>query len=373
MRHPLTRLLPLLLIPLAGCAGKRLHLFRGLDRDLYDAQIEASPDPLGVSLQDGSAPTEPEAEQPPAPRWLQPAMLTSEGVSGRGAWSADGSKIVFQSVRAGGMVPNPWEQTYIMDADGETQRRITMGLGKTHGPAFVPGEGLLVAYASTHHTGETPPRDGSGLDDGGDAAMDLFIQDLSAGTFSALAEGPGFDGEPSFCADGTRAAFISARDGLRTVYLSDLEGTEARRVYPGDEPLRSPRLSPACDQLLWVAQGPDGQMLAVMSPGADLPTPLLGPVPRIESADWIAGSDVIVFASDLDGPGGPLDLYVIGIDGDGLRRLTKTPASESHPRPSPDGSQLLYTLDTEAGAQLVVAPLDAASGAVFELPGGAIE
>ncbi len=350
-------------------------MFRGIERDLYDVQFEeAGPEVLAMSLTDLPVPSAPESgAEPVAPAWLEPTPLTSEGVAGRGSWSEDGTRIVFQSVRDGGMVPNPWEQTYLMAADGQTQRRITMGLGKTHGPAFVPGDGLRVAYASTHHTGQTPPREGQGLDDAGDPDMDLFIQDLSAGSFSTFAEGPGFDGEISFCADGTRAAFVSERAGHRTVYLSDGAGGGPRRVYPGDEPLHSPRLSAACDQLLWIAQGPDGQMLSVMAPDAELPMPLLGPVPRIESAEWIAGSERIVFASDLDQPGGPLDLYVIGIDGDGLRRLTHTDASESQPRPAPDGTALLYALDGPSGAQLVVAPLSPASGAPFVLPVGAIE
>jgi len=370
VRHPLAPLLlSLLLLLSAGCAGKRIHLFRGVDSDLYDVEIEEMPEEhAAAALKD--LPAEPAEPEPEPERWLEPTVLTSEGVSGRGAWAPEGDRIVFQSVRAGGMVPNPWEQTFLMDPDGSTQRRITMGLGKTHAPTFVGGVGLRVAYASTHHTGETPPREGQGLDDSRDPAMDLFIQDLSAGTFSALAEGPGFDGEPSFCPDGTLAAYVSEREGLRTVHLTELtDGSTPRRVYPGDEPLHSPRLSPTCDHLLFITQGPDGQMLATMAIDADLPTPLLGPVPRIESADWIPGTETIVFASDLDEPGGALDLYVIGLDGDGLRRLTRSPESESQPRPSPDGAAILYALDE----QLVVAPLATDSGAVFDLPGGAIE
>ena len=354
--------LPLLLlaasVALSGCAGKRLQLFRGLERDLFDVHAEsdlalASPAPQAA---------------PQEPVWLSPTILTADGVSGRGAWSPDGAHIVFQSVRPGGLVPNPWEQTWIMGADGSAQRRVSMGVGKTHGPAWIPGTERSVAYASTHAGGLTPPRDTPGLHAGRDPAMDLYIQDLQDGSFAMLSGADGFDGEVVFC--GRRFAHVGLRAGATTVVISSLDDPAVSQTLDAGPNPRWPRLSPDCGSVLWVVDTPDGSMVAVQSLDADLPTPLLGPLPSIGSADWIPGADAIVFASDVADPGGAHDLFRLGLDGDDLRRLTDG-LRASHPRTSPDGTRLLFTVETPTGPQVATAPLT--PGAVYVLPPGDAE
>src|SRR5687768_9977053 len=82
------------------------------------------------------------------PQFLSSArQLTFEGRrSGEGYFSADGSKLVFQSEREAG---NPFYQIYLMDLlTGETNR-VSPGTGKTT-CAWLHPDGTSVLFASTH-------------------------------------------------------------------------------------------------------------------------------------------------------------------------------------------------------------------------------
>jgi dipeptidyl aminopeptidase/acylaminoacyl peptidase len=60
----------------------------------------------------------------------------------------------------------------------------------------------------------------------------------------------------------------------------------------------------------------------------------------------------VVRTTDLEANRGRQDLWLVGADGSGLRRLTTDPASDSEPRWAPDG-QSLYFLSTRAGSSQV--------------------
>lgn len=62
------------------------------------------------------------------------------------AWSADGSKIAFARLF------NPYGQIYVMDADGNHQRRLTRNSGSDDQPAWSPN-GRKIAFARAIRTG----------------------------------------------------------------------------------------------------------------------------------------------------------------------------------------------------------------------------
>ncbi|MDI5970962.1 hypothetical protein POF50_016700 [Streptomyces sp. SL13] len=72
------------------------------------------------------------------------------------------------------------------------------------------------------------------------------------------------------------------------------------------------------------------------------------------------GRDVVFDAAEPGGTGGGTqrDLWLVGTDGTGLRRLTDTPADETSPTVSPDGRTLAYSSTADPRhAQLYVRPL----------------
>lgn len=124
--------------------------------------------------------------------------------------------------------------------------------------------------------------------------------------------------------DGSRLAFVSSRDGDYEVYVVD---------YGGDEPTN---LTGHPDYDIVGAWSPDGRRFAFMS-----------------TRGFELGGD--------DGPF-PGHVYVVGIDGSGLRQVTRSPLTSSlGPTDwSPDGRWL--TIARESDGQLDVFLLDVESG-----------
>lgn len=74
-------------------------------------------------------------------------QLTFEGLrAGEGYFSADGTKLIFQSER---LAENPWYQIYLMDLETGDVDRVSPGHGKTT-CAWIHPEGDRVLFASTH-------------------------------------------------------------------------------------------------------------------------------------------------------------------------------------------------------------------------------
>ena len=88
---------------------------------------------------------------PPAPLLAGVHPVTFEGRrAGEGYFSADGSRMVFQSEREPG---NPFFQIYRMDLESGDVRRISTGVGKTTCGWEHPS-GARVLFASTHEDPE---------------------------------------------------------------------------------------------------------------------------------------------------------------------------------------------------------------------------
>jgi Tol biopolymer transport system component len=80
------------------------------------------------------------------------------------------------------------------------------------------------------------------------------------------------------------------------------------------------------------------------------------------------GRSVVFDAAEPGGPGGATqrDLWIVGTDGTGLRRLTDTPADETSPTVSPDGTEVAYA-STAFGAHRQIAEQPLRGGAATQI------
>jgi TolB protein len=192
-------------------------------------------------------------------------LTNSPAAESSPAWSPNSQKIAYESTG----------QIYIMDADGSHSTQLTKDLVNSK-PIWMPG-GQRIAFETTNGAGlwwwRSIKIDGSDVQTLTKTSYDFFFQTLA------------------WSPDGSKIAYMSLKeqevrnDGSSQIHVCNLDGTGDRAltqdIWANIKPLWSP----------------DGKKLA--------------------------------FFSERDGTYNVFALYIINIDGSGLRRLTKPQYDES--------------------------------------------
>jgi TolB protein len=217
-------------------------------------------------------------------------VTSRDGAEFDGAWSPDGSWIVYRDSRRG---INEDDEIYVVAADGSGARNLTADPANDWGPDWSP-DGEWIVFNSDRGAGPMsgwlvrPDRSGlrrievdgwveypSFSPDGtriafmGHAAgdYDIYVADIATGETTQLTDAPGSDGWPAWSPDGTLIAFKSDRDDClysgdapecwRTgeagdhhdIWIMNADGTDQRRGTP--------------EQGQFVTWSPDGDYLLI--------------------------------------------------------------------------------------------------------------
>ena len=173
-------------------------------------------------------------------------------------------------------------------------------------------------------------------------SADIFVMDADGGNQERLTIKSARDAHPSWSPDRTKIAYVSNLGGEgHQIYVMDARGKGAIKLTDG------PRGKGDLD---W---SPDGEKIAFTS--WDGQNRLIWGNPRITVMDadgnnpfkltdgqepsWSPDGRRIAFASGRDWKD---QIFVIGIDGDGLERVTKDNAIKGTPAWSPDGKRIAY-------------------------------
>lgn len=166
----------------------------------------------------------------------------------------------------------------------------------------------------------------------------------------------------------THLTFVSDRDsqsllGLvpdrqtKEVYVADYDGANVRRITVSRSLNITPALAPngrALAYTSYVSGFPDVVISHIYEGRMDAPG---GGTTRIHN--WLPAfspdGGQIAFNSNRDGN---IELYVMNVDGSGLRRLTNHPSIDTSPTWSPLGHQLAFTSDRSGSPQLYVVDVD---------------
>ncbi len=239
-------------------------------------------------------------------------------------WSPDGSKIVFSSNRDG------QREIYVMDADGGNPTRLTNHTANDNFPDWSP-DGSKIVFASTRDS--TPPCDPSTTVL---PAFHIFVMDADGTDVEQLTADPSFiDLQSHISPDGERVVFTRVRgcfpDDQRAIHVMNIDGTDVTQLTPWEmqavEPDWAPsgthiafndNVCPICFQFanLWIMRDDGTEMVQLTEDFGDNLRPTFSP-----------DGTKLTWTNDPP-PGGDLgdeDIYVMNLDGTGVRNLTKSP------------------------------------------------
>jgi Tol biopolymer transport system component len=298
--------------------------------------LQVGSDATGLTmLRDGACPT---GTLPPCPGAVS------------ATWSPDGTRLA-------AVVGT---QLWLFGADGSRQL-VPTGVAVSGGspPAWSPN-GKQVAFLDRE------------VVDGFGTLFDIYVYDFATGGVRRLTVGHAVT--DLAWAPGPQVVFSSAVGDRFALFLVDAGGTVRQLTRPAESEVdRRPAWSPNGREIAFVHLrqiGEDaghGRLTVISADGSSARTLSEAPlgVELDQAPAWSPDGSKIAFTTSLNGRPSPItqivvgrDLYVVGADGTGERRLTESAerdVADHNPTWSADGSQLAFeTLDREVQSKTSV-------------------
>lgn len=224
-----------------------------------------------------------------------------------------------------------WE----MDYDGANQHQITH-VGYAISPRISPDNSRL-AFSML----------------GRSSGFQIGMYSLLLNRTVNFANVGGTNVSPAWAPNGQQIAFSSSRTGDPEIWVSDAQGTSARRVTDFRGPDASPTWNPKTGaQIAWIS-GRTGlpQLYIMEADGSGVQRLTDGGY--VSSPSWSPNGQFIAFAWDRKyGPGAPggEDIYVMEIATKKWIQLTHDSGRCDFPSWSPDGRHLVYAVSSDGRA-----------------------
>ena len=218
-------------------------------------------------------------------------------------------------------------EIYCADTTGHIIRRIKTDAPHTSSLSWSP-DGRSVAYQSNH-----------------EGTPNIYVMDIRSKDSRRLTNHEGRNLRPAWSPHGKWIAFVSDRAGEHLdVYRMDTDGSNVRRLTNRGNNWR-PGWSPDSQWIAFTATQDRRTALYIMTADGKGRKQIKQDVSTLSGGAWSPNGKQIAFATGNEFEVG-VNIYVIDIDGNNLRKLTQVGAlsSATHPAWSPDGEWIAYSL-----------------------------
>ena len=230
------------------------------------------------------------------------------------------------------------------DLTTDAARTVTTAASPTASDEFAPATYGLAGGVTTTVAGATGDARGRiafvSSREGHVHILNIFVMSSDGSGITQLTNTDHYDGEPAWSSDGSRIAFISARDDNSEVYVMDHDGSDQTRLTHTPATEGRPQWSPDGSSISFISDRDGNYDLFVMNADGTGQTNLTNHPAFDGAATWSPDGQQLAFASNRTGTG--FDIYLMDPDGDNVTRLTADPSDEAGPAWSPDGTQIAF-------------------------------
>lgn len=255
------------------------------------------------------------------------------------------TKIAFVNDRTGA------KELYVMDYDGENQRKLTSNRSINLLPRWSPDRN---AIAFTSYKNGNP---------------DLFLLDLARGSLRPLSTRQGINLAGGFSPDGDRLAVTLSDQKSPNIYVMNMADESVRRVTTHFGVEASPTFSPDGRHLAFVSNRAGNPEIHIL----ELATGRLRRLTRLNWCDapsWSPTGEWIAFSGRAH-PKDRMDIFLVDVTGTRFTQVTHGEGSNEDPSWSPDGRFIAFTSTRDGRRRLYVMDADgSAPHPVGEVPGG---
>ncbi|MDI6791645.1 MAG: DUF5050 domain-containing protein, partial [bacterium] len=203
--------------------------------------------------------------------------------------------------------------------------------------------------SAVNFTTQTSSSPGSGRivfssDPGGNRDVYIISADNTGAT--RLTDYSGLDDMPFLSSDGHRIAFVSARTGNNDIWIMKDDRTDTLQLTTSAGDDRYPAISPDGSKIVFQSRRDGNWEIYIMDIDGGNQTNLTGNLADDENPRFSPDGTRIIFHSTREG--GDKDVYVMGIDGQGVTALIDNVSyTDWYSSFSPQGDRIAFTSDQE--------------------------